>query len=240
MYPRTALSIGSLLCIALLMLVTPVAHAQAARGIFVTPIAGAPFSGTVTVQRSIVQADGSELHLWSERQIARDSAGRIYSEFRALMPTRISAPPPLIRVLLYDPQNRMSVTLFPQQKQYRMVMLNRPPRADTTEDFASPSAQSDPPSQFAHKEDLGDKVIDGLRAHGVRITQKVPAEASGTGAAVTVTDEYWYSDDLRINLKSTHADPRTGTMDFTLTGISHNDPDEKLFAVPADYTLATR
>ena len=147
-------------------------------------------------------------------------------------------PPPLFRVLLYDPQNRMSVTLSPQQKQYRMVILDRPPRTDTPDDFASPSAQSDPPSQFARKDDLGDKAIDSFRAHGVRITQKLPAEASGTGAAVTVTDEYWYCNNLDINLKSTHSDPRTGTVEFTLTRINRNEPDEKLFGVPSDYKMA--
>lgn len=237
MHSRSALSLGCLLSLLATALFAPLAGAQAARGIFVTPIAGAPFSGTVMVQRTIIQPDGRQLQLWSEREIARDSSGRIYSEFRALAPAANTAPP-LLRVLIYDPQNRMSVNLFPQNKLYRMTILNRPPSVDTPDDFASPSSQAGPPSQFTHTLDLGDKIISGLRAHGVRINEVLPAQESGTGSQLIVTDEYWYSDVLRINLSSSHTDPRTGSVQFTVTGISSNEPSEKLFSVPADYKMA--
>lgn len=221
-----------------MVLLSPLAGAQAARGIFVTPIAGAPFSGTVMVQRTVVQPDGTQLHMWSERQIARDNTGRIYSEFRPLESAANSVPPPLLRALIYDPQSRMSLTLFPQTHSYRMMILNHPPRVDTIEDFASPSSQAKPPSQFTHTIDLGDKVISGMRAHGVRVSEILPPEESGTGSELIASDEYWYSDSLRINLRVDHTDPRTGTVSFSLTGINHTDPDEKLFGIPADYKVA--
>lgn len=238
MRPQSSLSVVSRLCLALLVLLPPVAGAQAAPGIFVTPVAGAPFSGTVMIQRTVLQPDGTQMRLWSERQIGRDNAGRIYSEFRPLRPQSDTAPPPLQRVLIYDPQSRMSVSLFPQNKLYRMVILKRPPRVDTPEDFASPSAQAQPPSQFTHTLDLGYKTIFGLQAHGVRVNETLPASESGTGSEVIVSDEYWYSEDLRINLRSIHSDPRTGTVQFTLTGINRTAPSENLFAVPADYKMA--
>jgi hypothetical protein len=51
-----------------------------------------------------------------------------------------------------------------------------------------------------------------------------------------VTDEYWYSEDLRINLVLKHNDPRTGSVVLTVTQISRADPDSSLFQIPDGYT----
>ncbi len=42
--------------------------------------------------------------------------------------------------------------------------------------------------------------MEGLLVHGVREVQTIPADNSGTGKEMLISDEYWYSDDLRINL----------------------------------------
>jgi hypothetical protein len=42
------------------------------------------------------------------------------------------------------------------------------------------------------------------------MTQTLAATVSGTGQEVT--DEYSYSEALRLNLKTKHNDPRSGTM----------------------------
>ena len=67
----------------------PGAIAQRA-DIFVTPIPNAPFSGVITVQRSIVQQDGALLNLKTVRAIGRDSQGRIHNETRMLVPAAAS------------------------------------------------------------------------------------------------------------------------------------------------------
>lgn len=240
MRSRIALATPSLCLLAffLLFLPAPLLRAQAARGIFVTPIPNLPFSATVTVERSVMQADGSFLQLTSTRQIARDTQGRIHNEFRPLVPASAGVTPPVTIVHLYDPQNRMNEYLYPARKAYQMMILNRPPATDTTDAFASPSAQNTPPSQYARQDDLGFRAIEGLQAHGVRITQTLPAQVSGTGAEVVVTDEYWYSEDLRINLETRHNDPRTGSVTQTVSQISRAEPSPQLFVVPADYRMA--
>jgi hypothetical protein len=216
----------------------PAVHAQAGGGIFVTPIPNAPFSGTVRVERTIIQPNGTSQQLWSIREIARDHEGRIYNELRPLVAAAVTEVPPAMVVHLYDPQNRMTEYLYPAQKSYRMTILSRPPATDTAEDFASPAASAAPPSEFTRKEDLGYKTIAGLQAHGVRVTQTLTAAESGTGQEVTVTNEYWYSDALRLNLTTTHNDPRTGITTMTVTQIDRSDPNPALFQVPADYTMA--
>jgi len=212
--------------------------AQVARGIFVTPIPNAPFSATVRVERANIQPDGSTIQLWSVREIARDNQGRIYNEFRPLVPASVKVVPPPMVIHLYDPQNRMTEYLYPASKTYRMMMVHRPPATDTPEDFASPAGAAAPPSEFAHQEDLGYRTMEGLQVHGVRITQTLPAAQSGTGQDVLVTDEYWYSEVLRVNLATKHEDPRTGSVTMTVTRIKRAEPSAALFGVPGDYTMA--
>ena len=72
--------------------------------------------------------------------------------------------------------------------------------------------------------------------HGVREVQTIPADNGGTVKETLVSDEYWYSDDLRINLVLKHSDPRTGTVTMTVTQIKRTEPDPALFEIPHDYT----
>jgi hypothetical protein len=216
----------------------PAVRAQSGGGIFVTPIPNAPFTGTVHVERTDVQPNGDTLPLWSEREIARDNEGRIYNEFRPFVPTTTRTVPDAIVIHLYDPQNRMTEYLYPEQKTYRMMILKRPPATDTPDDFASPAAAVAPPSEFTRREDLGYRTITGLQVHGVRVAQTITAQESGTGQEVTVTNEYWYSEALRLNLATKHNDPRTGNVTMTVTQIDRSEPSAKLFGVPADYTMA--
>jgi len=237
-FPALRFSLAFFL-IPFLTLTVPRLAAQAARGIFVTPIPNVPFSGTVAVERTVPQADGRVLQLSATHAIARDSQGRIRNEFRPPAPAIPGMmPSPVTTVHIYDPQNRMSAYLYPLQKTYRMTILNRPPSTDTVDDYASPGAQSLPQSEFTKQDDLGYRTVAGLQAHGVRVTQTLPAQQSGTGSDVTVTDEYWYSEELRINVLVKHIDSRTGSYTSMLTAINRTEPPAGLFAIPADYRMA--
>jgi hypothetical protein len=236
---RSQLMLG--ICCGVLAIVAagaPAVRAQAGGGIFVTPIPNAPFSGTVRVERTDIQPNGNTLPLWSEREIARDNEGRIYNEYRPFVPPTTKTVPDAIVIHLYDPRNRMTEYLYPKQKMYRMMILNRPPATDTPDDFASPTAAAAPQSEFTRQEDLGYRTIVGLQVHGVRMTQTLTAAESGTGQKVTVTNEYWYSEALRLNLATTHNDPRSGSVTMTVTQIDRGEPSAALFGVPAGYAMA--
>ena len=215
-----------------------IAGAQSSGGIYVTPIPGAQFSGTVHVDRTDIQPNGATVQLWSERQIARDSTGRIYNEYRPFVLLGTNRAPLVTSIHIYDPQNRMSEYLYPQRKIYQMTILSRPPATDTPDAFASSTSSSSQPSEFTHQEDLGYRTIAGLQAHGVSITQTLPATQSGTGKDVVVTNEYWYSDALRLNLMTRHTDSRTGNVTMTVTHIDRAEPNPTLFGVPPDYTMS--
>ncbi|WP_263353606.1 hypothetical protein [Acidicapsa acidisoli] len=216
----------------------PAVFAQARPDIFVTPVANAPFKGVVQVERSIVQSDGALVNLRTIREIGRDSQGRIHNESRMLVSVSDNVIPAIQSIHLYDPVSRTTAYLDPANKTFSTAIVNHPPSTEPPQLLASPTARSLPQSQFTREEDLGMREIAGVLAHGVRETQEIPAEASGMGKEIPVTDEFWYSDDLHMNLIVKHSDPRTGSVAMTVTQLNRNEPNPAFFAIPADYTQA--
>lgn len=212
-------------------------YAQRGPDIFVTPIPNVPFSALVMVERSVVQPDGSLMNMKTVRQIGRDSRGRIYNEARTLVPAASNTEPQIERIHLYDPQTRVSTMLDPQDKTFWTTTVNRPPATMPPGSLsATPAGNTLQPNEYTSKEDLGVKDFNGASAHGVREVQKVPVEGNGTTTAVT--DEYWYSDDLRINLLIKHEDPRKGSVKLTVVKIQRAEPDPSMFEIPQDYHRA--
>ncbi len=232
---RSRFPLSALLCF-LLVALCSAASAQVGPGIFVTPVPNAPFSGVINVEQLIVQPDGSVASFKTTRDIHRDSLGRIYNEVRALLPVSSSATPQIVRILLYDPQTRISTMLYPRDQKFTSGTVNRPPATvPPTLLYASPVGQSLPASEFANEEDLGYQELAGLSVHGVRETQTIPADKSETGQDIVITDEYWYSNDLSINMIIKHVDPRRGSVTMTVTQVARTEPDAALFEIPPGY-----
>src|ERR1700733_2090140 len=82
-------------------------------GVFVTPVPNAPFSATVDIVSKQKLRDGS----WNVRttvaHIARDSAGRIYNERRALVSAAFRGEPTLLSAHIYDPTTHLNTFLDP-------------------------------------------------------------------------------------------------------------------------------
>jgi hypothetical protein len=190
-------------------------------GVFVTPIAGAPFTATVMIVSKQPTADGSMDTRMTQVLIARDSRGRIRNERHALVPEAFHGMPPLIGVHVFDPATLVSYMFNPATMiaQERIVPLPPPHRAN-------PSAT-----------DLGYQTLNGMQARGSRITRVIPAEMSGTGKLVTITDEVWYSEDLHMNLLEEHTDPRGGKQSLAILSIERKEPSASLFEVPAGYKI---
>jgi hypothetical protein len=221
------------------ILIAPLSAAAQIPDIYVTPIPNAPFSGVVHVERSVVQRDGSVVTFKTIRDIHRDSRGRIYNEGRTLRPLSDTETPKLMHIHLYDPQTRISTMLYPQQGIFWTTIVNSPPMTVPPAFFdASTTGRSLPLNEFAKEEDLGTKNIDGLSVHGVRHTQTIAPGNGDTGKQITVADEIWYSEDLRINLVIKHSDPRTGAVTMTVTQVTRKEPDPALFEIPEGYRPA--
>jgi hypothetical protein len=170
------------------------------------------------------------------REIGRESRGRIHNESRASMPVSSTDAPPLIRVHLYDPQTRLSTWFVPRDRVFWSLTVNHPPSTvPPAIRFGSPAGEGLPENEFTKREDLGIHEMEGVSAHGIRETQTIPAESSGTGKEVVITDAYRYSQDLRINLLVKHSDPRSGSVTLTVTQVARTEPEPAFFEVPEGY-----
>jgi hypothetical protein len=220
-----------------LTLSATVLPASAQINIFMTPVPNAPFSAVVDVQRTIIRSDGSVLTLKSFEDVARDGIGRIHNEVRSFVPSANTSTPEVIRTHLYDPRTRVSTEIDARKRTFYTHTMNHPPSTvPPTVRFGSPSSTGVPQNEFSKEEDLGSQEFEGVPAHGVRETQIIPAESNETGKEITITDEYWYSDELRINVVMKHTDPRTGTTTLTVTHIARGEPDPALLEIPEGYT----
>jgi hypothetical protein len=237
---RTRLSVSTGCWLVLLVLATAATHAaaQARLDIFVTPIPNAPFSGTIHVERTMIQRHGPVVSLRTIREIHRDSRGRIYNEARQLLPSESNATPEVISIHLYNPETRISTMLNTREKTFTSSAVNRPPETEPPVfNHASPTASS-PQNEFAKEEDLGTREMDGVSVHGIRETQTIPVEKDGDVKQVEVTDEYWYSADLRINMVIKHNDPLTGSVTMTVTGVTRAEPEPAVMEIPEGYQRA--
>lgn len=228
----TRLSLTAVSC-AFMLAVAISSERASAQGFFLTPIPNSPFSGVVNIERTIIRKDGSAVRVKSTHDVARDSRGRIHNELRALVPVSSTDRAELLRINLYDPQTRISTEIDVRQRTFRTVTLNHPPATEPPSiRFAAPDGNA-PPNEFTQQEDLGIRDIEAVSAHGIRETQTVTDDNSGK--QVVITDEYWYSEDLRVNLMIKHNDPRQGTTTMTVAQVSRTEPDPALFEVPEGY-----
>jgi hypothetical protein len=199
-----------------------------------TPIPNAPFSGVVNIERTMVRKDGSVMQFKSTREVARDTRGRIHNEARVLIPVSSTDTPELLNIRLYDPQTRISTEVDVRKRIFWTRTMDHPPSTEPPSiRFAAPDGNA-PSSEFTKQEDLGIREIDGIPAHGIRQTQNVADE--NDGKEVVITDEYWYSQDLRINLMIKHSDPRKGMTMMTVAQVTRTEPDLAVFEVAEGYT----
>ena len=202
-------------------------------GIFLTPVANAPFSGNVEIVSHEKLQDGAEYVTTARNHLARASSGRIYQERHPMASVDLLGKTPILSEHIYDPNNRQSIMLFPMRHLAREIYLRGPEPIPQT--ALPPSQQPKPPGIV--QTDLGTETMDDLQLQGMRREQTVPAELSGTGAAVIITDEYWYSPALSIYVIIRHNDPRTGEQLIAVKGVERAEPPAGQFAIPADYKL---
>jgi hypothetical protein len=166
-------------------------------------------------------------------KIARDSRGRIHNERRRLVPDAFKGTPPLVETHIFDPQTRLNTFYNQYSRVARQSVLPQMPRnpalasqSGTGETVANP---------WMKEEDLGTTTLNGFTAKGLRRTRTIDARVSGTGKSVAVVDEYWYSEELHLNLLVHHTDPRNGEQSVAISDIQRVEPPASLFEVPAGF-----
>lgn len=202
-------------------------------GVFVTPVPGVPLTAIVELESRQILADGSTDVKKTINNIARDSLGRIYNERRQLVSPSFTGSPKLLSFHTFDPETGLNTFLYPSTHIARQT--TRPEPGAVAE--PKPGAPVPAGNPLVEEKDLGTEIMENVVVHGIRRNRTVPATASGTGKAVVITDEYWYSDELHLNMLVKHDDPRSGQQIVTVTHVDRNEPDQAMFQVPADYKV---
>jgi hypothetical protein len=204
-------------------------------GVYVTPVSGSPFSGTVEILSRETLPDGSVYNRRTINHIARNSSGVIYNERRKLVPPEFQGEPRILSSHTYDPQTRLNTFLDPKTHIARQAVGSTPPSVPAN---STPDTTIAPPhAQGLSTQDLGTETIAGLPLHGTRKLRTVPAALSGTGREITITDDYWYSDELKVYLVLRHNDPRTGEQIVGITKVDRQEPDPAIFQIPPGYKI---
>jgi hypothetical protein len=86
-------------------------------------------------------------------------------------------------------------------------------------------------------QDLGSRMIEGVRAQGTRTTTTIPTGAIGNVRPIEIVSERWFSAELQMPVLITRRDPRNGETTYRLTNILRGEQQDGLFTVPAGYEV---
>jgi len=225
-------------------------------------IPGAPYSAQAVTQHVQTLADGNRITQTTTNNVARDSKGRFYREESLPGFGNGNAEPPHL-TLIEDPVASQHITLDSNSKTAIKMPSAQMKKAD---EAAARNGVPPPPGEIrvffnsagsgqtqqtitavkikadderALTTDLGTQTIEGVPAHGTRITRTIPAGEMGNELPIVITTETWYSPDLKVLVMSKSSDPRMGETTYKLTNLSRSEPDPALFQIPADYTIKT-
>jgi hypothetical protein len=222
----------------LLFAATPIDADPRANGTFVAPIPNAPFTAVDKMEQNRIDPHGVILKLTTTFDYARDNQGRVYKVARLLTPIAETGTPPIYMIELYDPQTKIYTLIYPRSRTFWKGDLDRTPNLLAQEYlYGLPMLSGLPVYKFSKEEELGTQSMLGMPVHGIRETQTL---VDSTGKNTFGTDEYWYSDDLRLSLVAEHKSPNGGSLTVTVTQITRAEPDPALFEIPANYRQLDR
>jgi hypothetical protein len=201
--------------------------------IAVPPLPGAPFTATVTTEWKRTLDDGSTVTIGNHRTVARDNSGRIFQERRNFYPAGDPRQNEINRLEFADPRAHTLSTCWPTAHVCQVTgyfgNAFTPP--------AVPAGPLEAGKGFLTRLDLGRDLIAGVEAIGTRETTTISAGAIGNDRAISVVKEFWYSQQLGINLIEKRQDPQYGSQTFTVNPISLGEPDASLFNIPAGFRI---
>lgn len=181
--------------------------------------------------------------------IARDAEGRIMMQMidtDELMPEcdhldRLVPPVcPVWGVFVIDPVSH-TVTHWPGGERGSHAAVDFPLTDSRLKQAARATAElPDIPPDFADEDgkvattDLGEQLIEGVKAHGIRSTLRYTKEVSGQKVTATRIHEVWTAPEMRLIIRVIDGDP-TGVETFWGIEKISLSPDPSLFRPPADY-----
>ncbi|HEY1896156.1 MAG TPA: hypothetical protein VGG62_07790 [Terracidiphilus sp.] len=88
-------------------------------------------------------------------------------------------------------------------------------------------------------DEIGSISIQGVEAHGQRITRTISMGEAGNDHTIVTVEEDWMAPSLGLMLRESIDDPRIGKRTRELISLTLGEPDPSLFQPPADYAVTT-
>jgi hypothetical protein len=213
-------------------------------------VAGNPFHAEVTRTTTGHTDTKAALRPNYPEWVARDSQGRIRTERVAGEFKRDTGPDAgskveLHLIMICDPVAQ-TLTQIDTATLTAKIIHSRPsaPRSGalqqgTRRSFCSTRLSSARNAARFQVEDLGDQMIEGLEAHGERVTMPMlgattPEESPNGGS----TSERWCADSLSALVLTITGNTKTGTKTtLAMQKIERTEPDAALFQIPPDYAV---
>jgi hypothetical protein len=230
------------------------------------PVLGAPYSAKAVTTSTQTLADGTHITRTIEASIARDSEGRTrreegvssvgpWSTTESKQVITIQDPVAQVRYMI-QPDRQVAVKVnMPTSSEglaKKMAELEAHGKSEAAlkeglelqmktklaaVEHEGVTFMFDRSGEKAQVEDLGERIIEGVRAQGRRETSTIPAGKIGNDRPIEITSEVWSSPELKTIVLSKRTDPRVGTTEYKLTNISRAEPSRSLFEPPAGYTI---
>jgi hypothetical protein len=224
-------------------------------------VTGSPFSAETMTEHIQTLADGNRFVRRSSATIYRDHLGRtrrdhmddrrggvasadgspvisiindpvaftnIILDHRTLSARRMELPPALYNISQQVGGDSTGEPRFG-------VLVPRSAAARRNGAAAGGETTGNPPERKTEK--LEPRLIEGVLAEGTRTTLVIPAGEFDNERPMEITQERWYSPELRAVVFMRHNDPRFGETTFRLTNINRSEPDATIFKIPANYKL---
>jgi hypothetical protein len=217
------------------------AHGGILESIVVPPKPNAPF--TLLLQTEWVRElpDGGSITTVNQRQIARDTEGRIYMERWFLVPKDDKVKSQMTTIQIADPNTHTLYSCFMLDPQKQCALVTYTPSPNAVYKFQGPPTGPLPDGAGENiHEDLGNQLVAGVETTGTRDRVTYNPGLFGNDRKLTIEREFWFSPKLGFNLFSKRSDPRIGTQTFTATNLILSEPDSKLFDLPEGFKIVDR
>jgi hypothetical protein len=214
---------------------------QVLESIVIPPKANAPFYATLHTDWVRGSPESGTITLVNARRIARDASGRIYQERWFLVPKNGQVKSRMNAIQISDPSAHTLYTCMLLVTPKVCTLTFYSPSTSTVYNVTGVSAGPLPNGVgYVTREDLGHQSILSVDTAGTRETVTYNPGAIGNDEKINLTREYWYADQLGINLLSKRTDPSFGTQLFTITEITLYEPEPELFELPKDFKVVDR
>jgi len=186
------------------------------------------------------------------RSVARDAQGRVrvdtfLGKYKTKSPNGVTSDVERHYISICDPVAKKSIQLDTIAKTatirefFSSLAIPTAKENEIQESFCTRYFNSRRHFQEIQSEDLGNRLIEGFNAHGVRTILMTQSSRNGVLKSVQSYTEEWCSDELgAVLLKAFGREADAGSGYRRETGFANivrSEPESSLFEIPSDYTI---